>query len=160
MSGTPFQYLALTWYANRLRERRTGKRIGFLHLWEDLGSKRARRDTGCQRQRCSAGRINPQAGWRRRCARCGEVDRDTGWSTFYMLCLSMLPISGMLILAAGTFWPAPSTGTGPGSDEAYTYMGILSDAPGALCHEALLFTDHDAIVAEDLATVLPSHNPQ
>ena len=24
--------LALTWYANRLREQRTGKRIGFLHI--------------------------------------------------------------------------------------------------------------------------------
>ena len=33
-----FQYLALTWFANRLREQRTGRRLGFLHLWEDLGA--------------------------------------------------------------------------------------------------------------------------
>jgi hypothetical protein len=26
-----FQYLALTWYANKLREQKTGERIGFLH---------------------------------------------------------------------------------------------------------------------------------
>jgi hypothetical protein len=73
------------------------------------------------------------------------VDRDTGWSTFYMLCLSMLPISGILILAAGRFWPSVH-GDLPGSDEAYTYMGILSVLLVHYVHDALLFTDHDAIV--------------
>ena len=75
-----------------------------------------------------------------------KVDRDTGWSTFYMLCLSMLPISGMLVLAAGRFWPHMH-GDMPGSDEAYTYMGILSILLVHYVHDALLFTDHDAIVA-------------
>lgn len=139
-----FQYLALTWYANRLREERTGKRIGFLHLWEDL-SKRARRVSG------SGG--NPTR--RLRAIVAGtlgtlrKVDRDTGWSTFYMLCLSMLPISGILILSAGRFWPHVH-GDMPGSDEAYTYMGILSVLLVHYVHDTLLFTDHDAIVAADL----------
>jgi len=31
-----FQYLALTWYANRLREQKTGRRIGFLHWLSQL----------------------------------------------------------------------------------------------------------------------------
>jgi hypothetical protein len=136
-----FQYLALTWYANRLRERRTGKRIGFLHLWEDL-SKRARRvsGSGAGTVRRTRGFVAGTLGTLR------KVDRDTGWSTFYMLCLSMLPISGMLVLAAGRFWPHMH-GDMPGSDEAYTYMGILSILLVHYVHDALLFTDHDAIVA-------------
>jgi hypothetical protein len=144
-----FQYLALTWYANRLRERRTGKRIGFLHLWEDL-SKRARRVSGS-----GAGGVQRTRGFMAGVfGTLRKVDRDTGWSTFYMLCLSMLPISGMLILAAGKFWPHVH-GDMPGSDEAYTYMGILSILLVHYVHDALLFTDHDAIVAEDLASGIP-----
>jgi hypothetical protein len=135
-----FQYLALTWYANRLREQRTGKRLGFLHLWEDL-SKRVRRASGTGASMVRRGRaiVAGILGTLRR------VDRDTGWSTFYMLCLSMLPISGILILAAGKFWPRVH-GDLPGSDEAYTYMGILSVLLVHYVHDALLFTDHDAIV--------------
>jgi len=140
-----FQYLALTWYANRLRERRTGKRIGFLHLWEDL-SKRARRVSGA-----GAGTIRRTRGLAAGLlSTLRKVDRDTGWSTFYMLCLSMLPISGILILAAGRFWPH-AHGDLPGSDEAYTYMGILSVLLVHYVHDALLFTDHDAIVADELS---------
>lgn len=135
-----FQYLALTWYANRLREQRTGQRLGFLHLWEDWSA----------RVRVAGG---PGRGWRNRARRGGaallgtlrRVDRDTGWSTFYMLCLAMLPISGVLILAAGTFWPH-AHGDLPGSDEAYTYMGILSVLLVHYVHDALLFTDRDALV--------------
>jgi hypothetical protein len=141
-----FQYLALTWYANRLRERRTGRRLGFLHLWEDL-SKRARRVSGA-----SAGTVRRFRGfWLGLLSTLRKVDRDTGWSTFYMLCLSMLPVSGILILAAGRFWPNVH-GDLPGSDEAYTYMGILSVLLVHYVHDALLFTDHDAIVAQDLST--------
>jgi hypothetical protein len=139
-----FQYLALTWYANRLRERRTGKRIGFLHLWEDL-SKRARRVAGN-----GAGAVRRSKGFAAGLfSTLRKVDRDTGWSTFYMLCLSMLPISGILILAAGRFWPDVHGGM-PGSDEAYTYMGILSILLVHYVHDALLFTDHDAIVESDI----------
>lgn len=140
-----FQYLALTWYANRLREQRTGKRIGFLHLWEDL-AKRARRvsGSGANALQRSRGLLASTL------ATLRKVDRDTGWSTFYMLCLSMLPISGILILAAGRFWPHVH-GDMPGSDEAYTYMGILSVLLVHYVHDALLFTDHEAIVNADLA---------
>lgn len=135
-----FQYLALTWYANRLREQRTGQRLGFLHLWEDWSG------------RLRAG-LTPGGGWGRRVREAGtallgtlrRVDHDTGWSTFYMLCLSMLPISGMLILTAGTFWPH-AHGDLPGSDEAYTYMGILSVLLVHYVHDALLFTDHEALI--------------
>ena len=74
-----------------------------------------------------------------------KVDGGTGWSTFYMLCLSMLPISGVLILFAGFFWPH-AHGDLPGSDETYTYMGILSILLVHYLHDALLFTDSDAIV--------------
>ena len=45
----------------------------------------------------------------------------------------------------------------PGSDEAYTYMGILSVLLVHYVHDALLFTDHDAIVAEDLASGAPAN---
>ena len=135
-----FQYLALTWYANRLREQRTGKRIGFLHLWEDL-SKRARRVSGS-----GPGPVRRSKGWMTGLlGTLRKVDRDTGWSTFYMLCLSMLPISGILILVGGKFWPQVH-GDLPGSDEAYTYMGILSVLLVHYVHDALLFTDQDAIV--------------
>ena len=66
-----------------------------------------------------------------------------------MLGRSMLPISGILILAAGKFWPDVH-GDMPGSDEAYTYMGILSILLVHYVHDALLFTDHDAIVESDI----------
>ncbi len=128
-----FQYLALTWFANRIREQRTGRRIGFLHLWEDL----------CERVKGGGSLLGRLGGGVFGTLR--KVDHDTGWSTFYMLCLSMLPISGILILAAGRFWPSVH-GDLPGSDEAYTYMGILSVLLVHYVHDALLFTDHDAIV--------------
>jgi len=89
------------------------------------------------------------------------VDRDTGWSTFYMLCLGMLPVSGVLILAAGTFWPH-AHGELPGSDEAYTYMGILSVLLVHYVHDALLFTDHEALIEASgtaSATRLPGAAP-
>jgi len=135
-----------------LREQRTGQRLGFLHLWEDWS------------ERVRAG-IEPHATWgsrvRETCAALlgtlRQVDRDTGWSTFYMFCLSMLPISGVLILAAGTFWPQVH-GDLPGSDEAYTYMGILSVLLVHYVHDALLFADHDALV-ERPANGLPSAVP-
>jgi hypothetical protein len=135
-----FQYLALTWFANRIREQRTGRRIGFLHLWEDLCAR--------ARGRAGDGAVGSPAmrrWWSGVLGTLRKVDRDTGWSTFYMLCLSMLPISGILILAAGRFWPSVH-GDLPGSDEAYTYMGILSVLLVHYVHDALLFTDHDAIV--------------
>jgi sterol desaturase/sphingolipid hydroxylase (fatty acid hydroxylase superfamily) len=63
----------------------------------------------------------------------------------------MLPISGLLIVLAGTFWPH-AHGELPGSDEAYTYMGILSVLLVHYVHDAVLFTDHEAIIEPDLGT--------
>jgi len=136
-----FQYLALTWYANRLREQRTGKRIGFLHVLSRIvqNAKQAASEasTGIAGYVRHFG-LNIVKGLR-------KVDKDTGWSTFYMLCMAMLPISGILIISAGALWPNLH-GHLPGADEAYTYMGILSVLLVHYVHDALLFTDYDAIV--------------
>lgn len=138
-----FQYLALTWLANRIREERTGRRIGFLHLWQDMW----------QRARAHAAASNSGA-WRwvngLWCGVLGglrKVDRDTGWTTFYLLCLALLPISGMLIMTARFFWP-DAHGDLPGADECYTYMGILSVLLVHYVHDALLFTDTGSLVSE------------
>ena len=125
--------------------RRTGRRLGFLHLLDDAW--------GRARSSGAAARTNG-AGWLRHLwlgllGALQKVDRGTGWSTFYLLCLSMLPISGLLIIFAGTFWPQVH-GDLPGSDEAYTYMGILSILLVHYVHDALLFTDHDAIVESEI----------
>ncbi len=135
-----FQYLALTWYANRLREQRTGRRIGFLHVLEDRiqHAKQAAADSGWD-----------NLGWRLWLGitrGLQRMDRNTGWSTFYMLCTAMLPISGLLILSARMVWPNVH-GDLPGADEVYTYMGILSVLLVHYVHDAVLFTDQDAIVA-------------
>jgi hypothetical protein len=140
-----FQYLALTWYANRIREQRTGRRLGFLHLWEDL-TARARAAAASRQRRF--GWAGFRGLWLAVLGTFRKVDRDTGWSTFYMLCLAMLPISGVLILAAGAFWPEVH-GDLPGSDEAYTYMGILSILLVHYVHDALLFTDHHSLVENE-----------
>ena len=74
-----------------------------------------------------------------------KVDKGSGWTTFYMLCLAMLPISGILLISASAFWPNLHAGL-PGADEIYTYMGILSVLLVHYVHDALLFTDSEAIV--------------
>ena len=136
-----FQYLALTWYANRLREQRTGKRIGFLHvlntIWQN--ARQAASQAG-------AGAVSyARHLWLNLISGLRTVDKDTGWSTFYMLCMAMLPVSGILIISAGALWPNLH-GDLPGADEAYTYMGILSVLLVHYVHDALLFTDSEAIV--------------
>ena len=136
-----FQYLALTWYANRLREQRSGRRIGFLHLIQDAWQRAQERGGGAgQGTVVWARRV-----WLSVTGGLRHVDRDTGWSTFYLLCMAMLPISGMLILSARFFWPSVH-GDLPGADEAYTYMGILSVLLVHYVHDAVLFTDESAIV--------------
>jgi hypothetical protein len=136
-----FQYLALTWYANRLRERKTGKRVGFLHWLGQLSQ------TASQKARAAGtGVIGYVRHFGVEVANgLRKVDKDTGWTTFYMLCLAMLPISGILLISASTFWPNLHAGM-PGADEVYTYMGILSVLLVHYVHDALLFTDTDAIV--------------
>jgi hypothetical protein len=121
-----FQYLALTWYANRLREQKTGQRVGFLHWLSQL-----RAESGSPASRIVNG--------------LRKVDRDTGWTTFYMLCLAMLPISGVLLTSGSLLWPNLHPGK-PGADEVYSYMGVLSILIVHYVHDALLFTDSGAIV--------------
>jgi hypothetical protein len=136
-----FQYLALTWYANKLREQKTGKRIGFLHWFgqvsQTAGQKARAAGSGLTGylQHLGAGIIN---GLR-------KIDRNSGWTAFYMVCMAMLPISGLLIIGAKTLWPNLHSGM-PGADEAYSYMGILSILLVHYVHDALLFTDSRAIV--------------
>jgi hypothetical protein len=134
-----FQYLALTWYANRLREHKTGRRIGFMHWLSQLSetASRAARTTGILHyvRHVGNGVVNSLR----------KIDKDTGWTTFYMLCMAMLPISGILITSAKAFWPNLYPGR-PGADEVYTYVGILSILLVHYVHDALLFTDSEAIV--------------
>ena len=120
-----FQYLALTWYANRLREQKTGRPVGFLHWLTRSG------EGGGLAARIASG--------------LRKVDRNTGWTTFYMLCLAMLPISGVLLTSGSILWPNLHPGK-PGADEVYSYMGILSILIVHYVHDALLFTDSKAIV--------------
>src|SRR5262249_23683388 len=93
-----FQYLALTWYANRLRESGTGKKVGFLH-W--LPAK------------------NPGHGqWLGLVRRLVSVDRGSGWTTYYLVCFALVPVSGVLIVLASVVWPNLHAGQ-PGADEVY-----------------------------------------
>lgn len=120
-----FQYLALTWYANRLRERVTGKRIGFLH-WLPRGGRRAGAGSGLLRRLVTA-------------------DGGTGWTTFYLVCFALVPVSGVLIVLASLIWPNLHAGR-PGADEAYRYMVVLSALLVHYFQDAFLFTDADAII--------------
>jgi hypothetical protein len=123
-----FQYLALTWYANKLHAETTGKRLAFLE-WARGGAP----DGGPPRQlrRWLAG-----------------LDRGSGWVPYYALCLGLLPISGLLLAAGAIVWPNLHGGM-PGADEAYVYMGVLSVLLIHYVHDALLFTDSRAIVPAD-----------
>jgi hypothetical protein len=104
-----FQYLALTWYANRLAEQKTGQRRGLMHT------------------------IFSQPG--------------NGWWKFYLVCMAMLPISGLLFLGANLIWPNLHAGQ-PGAAEVYGYIAILSILLVHYYHDAFLFTKPDALVAE------------
>jgi hypothetical protein len=136
-----FQYLALTWYANKLREQKTGRRVGFLH-WLSQSSQAAGRKSRSDGSGL-IGYVRSLGGSLLSGLR--KVDRDTGWTTFYMLCLAMLPISGVLLVSGSIFWPNLYPGK-PGADEVYSYMGILSILLVHYVHDALLFTDSRAIV--------------
>jgi len=135
-----FQYLALTWFANRLHEQRTRKTAGLLVPPATSGKGQ---DQGGE-VRTDAGGGNYLIrylayGFRR-------IDRETGWTTFYLQCLAMLTVSGALILVAKALWPNLHSGL-PGADEAYAYMGILSVLLVHYAHDALLFFQPDALTA-------------
>lgn len=118
-----FQYLALTWLANRLREESTGR---------------------------PASPFGPVSAG------------STGWVRFYLFCLAMLPVSGLLIVAARWLWPGLHCPAGqclPGADEAYTYIGILSVLLVHYFHDGVLFTEPQAIIA-DRAVGRPSAAPE
>jgi hypothetical protein len=118
-----FQYLSLTWYANKLRVEATGERIGVLEL--SAGG--------------TGGLIGRLRAW------LASLDRGSGWVPYYGLCLALLPISGVIYLAGVVIWPDIHSGM-PGADEAYVYMGILSALLIHYAQDALLFTDARAIV--------------
>lgn len=104
-----FQYLALTWYANRLAEKKSGQRRGLVQAL---------------------------------------FNRDTsGWWKFYLVCMAMLPISGLLFLGANLIWPNLHAGK-PGAAEVYGYIAILSILLVHYYHDAFLFTEPEALVAE------------
>jgi hypothetical protein len=115
-----FQYLALTWFALSLQEKRSGQRIGLMH-WPDRAVVRER------------GLIHSLMDEIRR------VDHGNGWTAFYLVCLAMLPISGLIFTAARLIWPNLHAGY-PGADETYTYIGVLSILLIHYAQDALLFT--------------------
>jgi hypothetical protein len=121
-----FQYLALTWYANRLRERATGQKIGFLH-WLPRDDR-------------------PLAGWLGLIGRIARVDRGTGWTTYYLVSFALVPVSGVFIVLASLIWPNLHAGQ-PGADEAYRYMVVLSALLVHYFQDTFLFTDAEAILA-------------
>jgi len=125
-----FQYLALTWYANSLREKRVGRPTPYLHWLNGQTKSFGERLAGTPRQAMAALR---------------RVDGGSGWVPYYAVCLAMLPISGALILVATALWPNIHNGA-PGADEAYSYMGILSILLMHYVHDALLFFDSRSIL--------------
>jgi hypothetical protein len=132
-----FQYLALTWYANRLLEQKTGRRFGFMH-WiapQPVGAQPASPAGSSVWTRAKAAILGFLA----------RIDKGSGWTAFYLVCMAMLPISGLLIYGSPLVWPDLGT-RGPGADEVYSYMGILSILLVHYVQDALLFTDPKAIV--------------
>ncbi len=125
-----FQYLVLTWHANKLREQRTGKPIGFFHVL-DVGIQRSRA-RGVSRFALGALR----GFW--------KIDRGTGWTTYYLLCMMMLIISPLLIVGTKAWWPHLHDGL-PGADEVYAYIGILSILLVHYAQDALLFSNPKSI---------------
>jgi hypothetical protein len=125
-----FQYLVLTWHANKLREEQTGKRIGFLHVLGE-GIEGSRSQGG---SRLTLGALR---GLR-------KIDRGTGWTTYYLLCMAMLILSPVLIAGTKVLWPHLHEGL-PGGDEAYAYIGILSILLVHYAQDALLFCNPKSI---------------
>ena len=134
-----FQYLALTWYAHKLIEAREGKKLGFMHFWKNL-YKRAKTNSG--------GRFNvPVSLVKEFSAAMSKIDKDSGWSSFYLLTMALLPISSVIVIAAGFLLPNLHNGA-PGADEVYTYMGLLSILLIHYVHDGLLFTDPEDLILE------------
>ncbi len=125
-----FQYLVLTWHANKLREEQTGNRIGFLH---PLGQ----RTEGSRATGFSSLAMGALRG-------LGIVDRGTGWTTYYLFCIAMLVVSPLLIGLTKIWWPHLHAGL-PGGDEAYAYVGILSILLVHYAQDAFLFFDPRSI---------------
>lgn len=128
-----FQYLALVWYANHLREQQLGRPIGFMHWPAGTGS----REPGFSGYLRRAGAAIA-AGLRR-------IDRANSWTAFYLVCVAMLPVSGLFLAGAQLIWPNLHVGQ-PGADEVYTYIGVLSILLVHYVQDALLFTDARSLV--------------
>ncbi len=121
-----FQYLALTWYANSLRQQRSGRPIASLQ-WPALAAAR------------HPGRLLQRA-----LRYLRRIDGGNGWTAFYLVCMAMLPISGLIYVGAHLIWPDLHAGL-PGADEAYTYMAVLSILLVHYVQDGLLFADARAL---------------
>ena len=122
-----FQYLALTWYANTLRQQRSGRPVGALQ-WTALAAARPR-----------SGPLRGILDYLRR------IDGGNGWTAFYLVCMAMLPISGFIYVAARLIWPDLHAGY-PGADETYMYIAVLSILLMHYVQDGLLFTDSQSLV--------------
>ena len=136
-----FQYLALTWWAHKLAERRDGNQRRFLHFWRDLYN--------LAKKNASSKWDIPRQFWLAFLSSMRKIDGDTGWSSFYLLTMAMLPVSSVIVIVSARIFPQLHAGQ-PGSDEVYTYMGLLSILLVHYVHDGLLYTDPEDIVEEDI----------
>ena len=74
------------------------------------------------------------------------IGGGSGWTTYYLVCFALVPVSGVLIVVASLIWPGLHAGR-PGADEAYRYMVVLSALLVHYFQDTFLFTDADAIIA-------------
>lgn len=136
-----FQYLALTWFAHKLTEQRQGKERGFMHFWRNLYNRA---------KAASTNKWNiPAQIWKEFTSGMRKIDGDTGWSSFYLLTMALLPLSSLIVIVMGGLFPELH-GDAPGADEVYTYMGLLSILLIHYVHDAFLFVDSEDIVAENI----------
>jgi len=115
-----FQYLVLTWHANRLRRCATHKQNN--HPRSFSATSRS-------------GSL-----WLAVRAHLTSLNTDTGWRTFYLVCFALVPVSGVLVLVARIVWPNLHAGNA-GSDEVYEYMVVLSVLLVHYFHDLFLFSD-------------------
>lgn len=74
-----------------------------------------------------------------------RIDRGNDWTAFYLVCMAMLPISGLIYVGARLIWPDLHAGY-PGADETYTYIAVLSILLIHYLQNGLLFNNSQTLV--------------
>ncbi len=134
-----FQYLALTWLALQVMEAKTGRKFAFMHYWRNLY------DSAKEKSNSIVSFFkNLLADFGRSLS---KLDNESGFSSFYLVTIAMLPLSGLIVMISSSLLPGVHEGLA-GADEVYTYMGILSVLLVHYVHDGFLFQDHDDLVLE------------